>query len=52
MYLKELLEGTAVAGDYPQRDICDIVYDSRKAKPGTAFVCICLLYTSPSPRDA
>lgn len=40
MYLKELLEGTAVAGDYPQRDICDIVYDSRKAKPGTAFVCM------------
>lgn len=40
MYLKELLEGTAVTGDYPQRDICDIVYDSRKAKPGTAFVCM------------
>lgn len=38
--MKELLEGTAVAGDYPQRDICDIVYDSRKAKPGTAFVCM------------
>lgn len=40
MFLKELLEGTTVAGDYPQADICDIVYDSRKARPGTAFVCM------------
>lgn len=40
MFLKELLEGTTVAGDYPQVDICDIVYDSRKARPGTAFVCM------------
>ena len=39
MFLKELLEGTTVAGDYPQADICDIVY-SRKARPGTAFVCM------------
>ncbi len=34
MFLKELLEGTTVAGDYPQADICDIVYDSRKGKTG------------------
>ena len=40
MFLKELLEGTTVAGDYPQADICDIVYDSRKARPGTVFVCM------------
>ena len=40
MFLKELLEGTTVAGDYPQADICDIVYDSRKARPGTSFVCM------------
>lgn len=40
MFLKELLEGTTIAGDYPQVDICDIVYDSRKARPGTAFVCM------------
>ena len=40
MFLKELLEGTTVAGDYPRADICDIVYDSRKARPGTAFVCM------------
>ena len=40
MVLKELLKGTAVCGEIPERDICDIVYDSRKAKPGTVFVCI------------
>ena len=25
MFLKELLEGTTVAGDYPQADICEVM---------------------------
>ena len=40
MLLKELLNGTTAVGEYPQVDIADIVYDSRKAGEGTIFVCI------------
>lgn len=40
MLLKTLLEGTVTTGEYPECDICDIVYDSRKAREDTVFVCI------------
>ena len=53
MLLKQLLKNldyTLVQGCL-NTEVTDIYYDSRKVTPGGLFVCICLLYTSPSPRD-
>ena len=40
MLLKELLSGLEYSGNSPDTEITDIVYDSRKVKPGCAFVCL------------
>lgn len=41
MQLQEILRGVAVSGDFnPVCEISDIVYDSRKGKEGTLFVCL------------
>ena len=41
MNLKELLSVIEYrAGDLPETDICDLIYDSRIVKPGCAFVCL------------
>ena len=41
MKLKELLSAIEYRAEtVPETDICDIVYDSRLAKPGCAFVCL------------
>ena len=42
MLLKDLLEGLEyqVTGS-TEKEIADLVYDSRKVKPGCAFVCLC-----------
>ena len=49
-WLKEL-PYTLLQGSL-ETEVDEVVYDSRKAAPGTVFVCMrCLLYTSPSPRD-
>jgi len=41
MKLRELLSAIEYrAADVPETEICDIVYDSRLAKPGCLFVCL------------
>lgn len=42
MKLKQLLEAISytTAAALPDLEICDLVYDSRLARPGTAFVCL------------
>lgn len=40
MLLKDVIKGTTCEREVPQIDVKDIVYDSRKAKEGTIFVCI------------
>ena len=42
MLLKDLLEGLEYqATGSTEKEIADLVYDSRKVKPGCAFVCLC-----------
>ena len=64
IYLKNLIENIEISNlPKSQIKISDITNDSRKVKPGSAFIAIsgynkngknyiCLLYTSPSPRDS
>ena len=41
MQLQEILRGVSVSGKYdPSCEIEDIVYDSRKGKKNTLFVCL------------
>lgn len=42
MKLSQILCGVETSGNFdPNTQIDDIVYNSRKAKPGTVFVCLC-----------
>lgn len=40
MLLSTLLAPLGIAGGFTDTDVTDIVYDSRKASPGCAFVCL------------
>ena len=42
MLLKDLLEGLEYqSSGSTELEISDLIYDSRKAKPGCAFICLC-----------
>ena len=41
MKLSKLLSNIKVLNSYTDMDIVDIIYDSRKVVPGSAFVCLC-----------
>lgn len=40
MLLSRLLSSLEIRGEYEDREITDVVYDSRKAVPGCLFVCL------------